>query len=200
MHVARSETLEPRRLISGNVTVTAAANFTAAITGDSRSNEIEIRLSAERDGYLIKGRDGTKVNRRRELLLRSPVAAFMNISMGRGDDVIKFIGEFNTQGVNVQTGDGKDRISITGVSHFGNLVIGTGRGDDEVTLADVSITQDLYIDLSRDDDRLQLAAVEVAGDAMLIGGAGDDRLRGTNELAVNGSESISSWKEDRRRD
>jgi hypothetical protein len=67
--------------------------------GHSACSSRESRRSNLADGYRITGRDGTKINRRRSILLRSPTAVFLNVSMGKGNDVLTFVGAFNTQTV-----------------------------------------------------------------------------------------------------
>ena len=56
MHVTvpQFESLERRALLAGNVSVVAGENFSATLTGDRKSNSIEISLEGT-GGYLIKG-------------------------------------------------------------------------------------------------------------------------------------------------
>lgn len=200
MQMSKLVSLESRRLLAGNVLVVASENFTVTINGDKKSNVIEVRLSEDRDGYLIRGLKSTRINGKRELVLRSPTAVFMNVNLGKGDDVVTFVGALNTQSVTIDTGDGKDRIRVTGVSHFGDLNISTGKGDDDVALTDVHVTQNLAVDLGRDKDKIAFSAVQVDGNASVNGGSGKNSLRGRDELSVGGQASINSLKSERPRD
>ena len=185
MQTVKLETLESRRLLAGNVTVVGSDEFTATLTGDKKSNAIEVRLDGS-DGYLIRGLKNTRINGKSELVLRSPTAVFMNVNLGKGNDAVTFIGAFNTQSVKIETGDGNDRVRTTAVSHFGDLSVSTGKGDDDVALSDVHVTGNLAIDLGRDKDQVAFSAVQVDGNAAVRGGSGKNTLRGRTGLSVAG--------------
>lgn len=191
--VPQFESLEGRRLLAGNVTIVGGANFTATITGDKKSNSIEISLFG-RDGYLIRGLGGTKVNGTAEVLLRSSTAANLNISLGKGNDGISLVGPLYTQTVSILTGDGNDRVTIAQVSHFGDLKISTGKGKDSVTLSGIKVTQALAIDTGVDDDSIVFSAVQVDGNAEVNAGKGKNKLLGATELHATGAISILGIK------
>ena len=202
--IARVEVLEQRRLLAGNVTVVAGENFSATITGDKKSNSIEVSLVGS-DGYLIKGLSKTTINKSNELLLRTPTAANMKFLLGKGNDVVSFVGAFNTQTVSIFTGEGDDRVKISRVSHFGDLHIATERDKDSVTLDNVVVRDDLTIDTGDDKDTIALAAVQVGGDAKINGGRGKNTISGSSALAVAGAKSVRSLNsaksdDDRKRD
>jgi hypothetical protein len=194
------ESLENRRLLSSNVTVTAGADFVVTITGDKKNNSIEVQLNADADGYLIRGTKGTKINGATELNVRSPVSVFLNVSMGKGNDSVNFLGTFNTQSVSIDTGDGDDRVRIAGVSHFGDLAINTGKGKDSVALDTVRVTQNLNVDLGKDKDAISFAEVQVEGNATVVGGGSKNTVSGADQLAVSGTTSISGVQSDKPKD
>ncbi|MBC8105877.1 MAG: hypothetical protein H7Z14_04755 [Anaerolineae bacterium] len=187
------ESLERRQLLAGNVSVVGGENFTATITGDKKANSIDIRLSGT-DGYLIRGLGGTKINGAAEVLLKSSISAFFNISLGKGNDFVSIVGPVNTQTVSILTGDGNDRVSLSQVSHFGDLKISTGKGKDFVALSTVSVTRALAIDTGADNDAIQFAAVQAEGNASVSGGKGKNTLTGSAQLNVAGAKTISALK------
>jgi hypothetical protein len=191
------ESLEFRKLLSGNVTVTADANLNAQIVGDKGNNQIVITLNSG-GGYLITGLKGTKVNGSPAVSINTQSAMNITVNLGAGNDRITFDGSaasggaFATQALSVDTGKGNDIVTVSGTTHFGSVALSTGDGNDSVVLDSIHVTNDLSILTGKGNDAVAIAtATQVDGNASIDAGAGKNRLSGTTSLNVTGNTTIA---------
>src|SRR5262245_35412351 len=137
------ESLESRRLLAGNVTVTLAAGL-ATITGDNKSNQLEIVFDANTFDLSVGGLSGTTVNGG-----TAPVSigiAGVKGETGNGDDLVKvhsinggtviFIIDV-PDGGSIETGNGADVVAMDRLA-FSDTNISTGNGADVVHLSNVA--------------------------------------------------------------
>src|SRR5438876_651028 len=129
------ESLEGRRMLSGNVAV-AFDGTTVTVLGDNKSNQIVI--TGKNFGYRVIGLAGTTVNGAPFAdAITGGAAANMRVSMGNGEDFIRFeksdgpgIGLLDTS---IAMGNGSDSLLFKDfVGVFGNLDLTTGNGGDDV--------------------------------------------------------------------
>ena len=108
------ESLESRRLLSGNVAVTVAGSpgdtiGTITINGDNKSNQIVITNNF--DGYFITGQTGTTVNGQPSVFIDTGGhARNLAVSMGNGDDSVTDSADSNS--VSIDGGNGNDTIAF----------------------------------------------------------------------------------------
>src|SRR4051812_3678573 len=87
---AMIESLETRRLLAGNVTVTDVGGV-LSIIGDNKSNQVQITSDVSVTGYQINGLAGTTVNGGASAFFDAHfVARDVSVSMGNGDDVVRW--------------------------------------------------------------------------------------------------------------
>jgi hypothetical protein len=186
---AKFERLERRRLLSGNVTVTADETLAAHLIGDNKNNEIEITVNPG-IGYFVTGLHGTTVNGVHAVSIATTPALKFEVSLGNGNDRVFFEGAFGTQDLNIITGNGKDVVSLSGGTHFGDINIDTGNGDDQVILSGIHGTKNLNVSTGDGKDTLSVPSpIQIDGSAKIDGGKAKNKLTGNG--AINASTTIS---------
>src|SRR5687768_14243076 len=183
------EILESRRLLAGNVLVTAPATGNAVgnltVTGDNKSNQVLID-GLNSGGYFVTGLNGTKINGSSATqFFPSLHKRVVVASLGNGDDYLKFINF--AHGLHVTTGNGSDTVEVVGavLTEFGldvggDLSIDTGNGSDNVLLQSTFVGGDTRVALGNGDDALSFVnTVTLVGGKLFNGGKGDDSLFGT---------------------
>lgn len=173
------EPLEPRRLLSGNISVTTGPGLTAKIIGDNGGDAFTVTLE-KGVGYRVSGVGGTKVNGIAAVDIKSASALNFTVVTGSGKDRVSFNGAFGTQNLSIYTGGGDDQVSIQGSTHFGNLVVSTSGGNDNVTLGQVTVTQNVVIWTSLGNDHVKLDNANIAMSLGISTGTGDDHVELTN--------------------
>jgi hypothetical protein len=190
------ESLEPRRLLAGNVTITADASGDLLVQGDSKSNHIAVVGSAA--GYQITGTDtGVKT-----ALSNTPVAGgvfipaaqkSIAIDLANGDDALQLSGLTDGADCSIQTGNGNDQVVLLNESHLtGTMNINTGNGNDLVRFSTVEFFDaELSVNLGNGEDAVQLdtTVYVVLSSATIDGGGSRDTI--VNEsLFANASSTI----------
>lgn len=176
------ERLERRRLLSGNVTVTADETMTAHLLGDNKDNQIEITANPG-VGYLVTGLNGTTVNGVHAVSINTQPALKFDVSLGKGKDRVSFNGAFGTQDLNIMTGDGKDIVSLSDGTHFGDINIDTGAGDDQVILSGIHGTKNLNVSTGDGKDKVSItSAIQIDGNSVIDGGHGKNIVSGSDAL------------------
>jgi len=209
------ESLEPRRLLAGNVTA-QVVNGDLYIVGDAAANVIEV-LGTGIDGQmLIRPAEASvasaamypvRVGPNRELIPLDPDTlqpislAPTSINGAAGGQMISGI----TGDVRVYMGDGRDLVAITNVFVHGDLIIDTGAQSDGVVLGafpfiadlgnagfsvfsdsgSIGVEGSLQINLGAGDDRQTANAVYVIGDVLVAAGSGNDRPEFLRASAAN---------------
>ena len=162
------ETLENRRLLSGNVTAVFDGT-TLIIKGDNKSNQIIVGGS---NTYFIDPSGGTTVNGQSgEVSIPIGKIVPVSVDMGNGDDYVE-LGSIYTKDVSIAMGNGDDSVYLDGVAATGNLDVNTGNGDDSVAIGTLSAF--------------------ASGSAHFNGGHGDDSLTGTSRLSAGGGLSFDN--------
>jgi hypothetical protein len=174
MH-ATVERLDPRRMLSGNVTVTTGPGFTATLVGDNGGDAFDITLE-KGVGYRVSGRDKTTINGQSAVLIKSASALDFTVVTGVGKDRINFNGAFGTQNLTIYSGGGDDQISIQGTTQFGNLVISASGGNDKISLGQITVTQSVVIWTSIGNDTVDLTAANITGAVGISTSTGNDRI------------------------
>ena len=158
------ESLECRRLFSGNVTVVVSDGL-LAVVGDAGSNSISLMTPIANDYLIITGRDGTTVNGDSSLHIftyPNPSQPFdrASIRMGDGDDRVFVYSYPSPEPVSIDLGAGSDRLDfensdVTSMDVFG------GDGNDQIYFRNVSATRRLRIFAGGGADTTGLRNVDV---------------------------------------
>ena len=190
------ESLEQRRLLSGNVTVSFdAGTNTVNIVGDNKANEIVLSGSLGGGTYTIAGVNGTTVNGKSSVT-RPVVGANgsnFNVSLGNGDDVVRFgsvapaFVPFTANSLRVDTGNGDDTVALADATlRTGGLAVSTGNGDDTVRVEFSDILGGQTINTGNGDDAVSFGneVNVVTGASQIDAGRGFDTLAGASNLNV----------------
>ena len=185
------ESLEGRRLLSGNVTAVYDTSAGALVVhGDNKSNDIQIVQSAF--GFVVTGVNGTKVNGSAAPQDVGAPTGNLICQMGNGDDSVEFADSI-ANNVSFGMDNGKDSLIVRNVL-LNDLDIDTGNGDDTVTMDLGLILGNLNVQTGNSPDSIVIGSsgfgVVVLGNATIDGGAGPDKLVGDSLLAVTGTRSI----------
>lgn len=172
------EALESRKLLAGNVVVTADTSLTATLAGDNKSNQVAITLLSNSQGYLLTGLGGTTLNGLPAVSIPTTSAFNFNIDMGNGNDSVNFFGtSLGTQSINLATGNGKDKVVIDGPTIFGNLTIASGNGKDRISVVNAHITGNLTIGGGNGNDSVIVTpTTKVDGVSNISGGKGHNAM------------------------
>jgi len=166
------ESLENRRLLSGNVTAVFDGT-TLIIKGDNKSNQIEINDSGT-PGYYIFTSGGTTVNGQSgTVFVPTGASVPFSVDMGNGEDELKWSSVF-TKDVSISMGNGDDSVIFGGLRVTGNLDVNTGNGDDSVTIKGGGF------------------GAFASGSAHYDGGHGFDSLTGTSNTTGGGGVSFDN--------
>ena len=191
------ESLEMRRLLSGNVAVALdTLTDTIVIKGDNKSNNIV--FTADGDGYIVTGRDGTTVNGHASvhvLLTGVPFPPNLSVDMGNGDDVVEDRGDAWRNGV-IATGNGNDTIILLGDEFDNSLTMDTGNGDDALTMGGENGSPGtLNINMGNGNDSVTLiGGVAIDGDVSFNGGNGRDVFTGLANLFALGTRTFTGFE------
>jgi len=174
------QSLEPRRMLAGNVTVTYDPDTgfygTLSITGDNKANQFIIAVGSRDttirglNGTTVNGFSGGSINTLPDLV----------IDTGNGDDDVEIVDPFSA--ITVRTGNGNDRVKIADdasfIILFDTFDIDTGNGDDHVEIWNVNtFDADMNIRMGNGNDTLRLlGSLEIRGDALIDMGQGSDTI------------------------
>jgi hypothetical protein len=204
------DTLEPRRLLSGNVSVSYDGT-TLLVVGDNAANEILITDSAA--GYLVNGLSSTHVNGGASFAVDTGGNfADITVRTGNGDDLVQLgvappaAPTLTGQAIRVDTGNGNDTVDLAATIANVSLSVTTGNGNDTVQspfyrvgpLDFFTLIGDFSIDTGNGDDLVQLPATTdldffsyVAGNLIINTGNGNDAIA-TEGAEVGGAIQIDS--------
>ena len=151
----RFESLEGRRLLTGNVTAkVTSANLN--LNGDAQDNAITITQMGA-NTYCVSGQNGTTINGQAKITV-SGVKNNVNIKFLNGNDTVVLTAAAFPADVNVTMGKGTDLVQVgfsndrefgsgaVSVHHNLNITLGNGV-NDEVDESDLSVGHDQNIKL-----------------------------------------------------
>ena len=201
--------LEPRRLLAGNVTVVNTDNL--YIRGDSLDNQIEI-IGNDDGSISIIGKNGTTVNGDAAPLsiaggeiennlngVRASYDFGIRANVGRGNDSVLVEGiEFKGSSI-IYGGPSDDSVGAYQTNFQDRLLVQTFTGDDSVSIDTADVKQDLYIFTLDGEDTVAIDRAQLEGDVFVVAGNNSDRLALRdnsifNELLVlpqNGNDYVS---------
>jgi hypothetical protein len=213
------ETLEDRRLMTGDVIAKVAAG-SLIVTGDPLSNNIYVRQTAS-GTFKVWGvkETHTTVNGSATTKSFSGVTGDVRINLGEGVNVVYIGGLASNPGVLpgklvVTTGDGNDRVYLTNLRNKNadaRIYVSTNGGNDLVDMQDCnfpgivtlgmatgadrlnirySTVGKLRVDMGRDDDRVNLRHSEFTRGAYLDGGLGTNLL---NTIDIEGKLTLKNF-------
>lgn len=171
------DALEPRRLLSGNVTA-ALVSGTATITGDTADNAIQIGIS--NGSLVLTGLNGTTINNAATFTLAadtSTLAANLNIALGAGNDAV-----YVTEGVNI-TGNltvndvaGNSILAVRGATLTGNFSGTISGGALSLSLESSTISGTLTVQSGQGRDTISMLSSTIGGTTSLSTGGGEDQI------------------------
>lgn len=133
------ETLESRRLLSGDVLVIVEDGL-LIVHGDTRDNAITI----DQDGlgvdeFRVTGTDETTVNGQIVPRIFEGVRRGIRVELDQGSDSVSFVGAVVPRGLVVTNDAGSDALALTSTEVEGDLLVTGGGGNDQVVLDDALI-------------------------------------------------------------
>ncbi len=163
------EQLEPRIVLDGGVRAFVSGG-TLFIQGDSAANEIVVEQSKLRSFRVSSGDGTTLINGQANPRSFFGVSKDLNISLGRGNDVVEIVGTADdavtvSNRLFVNTSHGDDQVLFTEVHAIG-IHIDTGSGNDVVNVGDSGAE----------------GGLEVTKEALILTGSGEDQLSIANSL------------------
>ncbi|MGE5611529.1 MAG: hypothetical protein ACM359_19925, partial [Bacillota bacterium] len=147
----RIESLEPRQLLSGNVTAWISG-ASLHVLGDRADNQLVLASDPTSRGGMVLSGNGTTIN-------------------GQGN---AFPLTNAVRDVRIYLGDGDDSIEISNVNLSRNLMIFANNGADQVVLNTVQVNGNLTIDTAQDNDTVDLVQTTVNGRTTVNTGADTD--------------------------
>jgi hypothetical protein len=205
------ETLEARRLLSGNVAA-AVVDGSLFLTGDSCSNDLVVdQVGLNVDQLRISsGSNTTWINGQADAVILDGFTSDAWFDMGCGNDALSISAELPGE-LTIETGWGRDAVALLGLVAPGNVAIDTGACSDEVLLASVGIGGNVDVTGTCGNDLLEVTDDSgIGGDLTVEHGSGDNevfvdssavggRLRITNTCGDDAFSLIDSAVGDRLR-
>ena len=143
------EALEPRLLMSGDVSGVVNSRGDLKLRGDNDDNQITVEQTD--DGILVTGQNGTTINGQNEQLF-ADVTRDVRIYTKRGDDQVNLANMEVGRNLRVYTSHGDDTVDLLNVDVGRDLRVNVSRGDDVVHLFDGSVGRNLNDSGSRGTD------------------------------------------------
>ena len=197
----RLEWLEPRLLMSGNVTVRVSGQsplYDLKIRGDGLSNQIYVTYNEAQGTWTVGGipGTGTKVNGGNQPVTVGGVTNSVWIDMRAGDDVVQLRAFQVPNELHVDLDAGNDLLEAgleaSGIPPNrvgGALWIEGDNGNDVVKLANVQVAGNVYVKLGSGNDTFRSWAAQVDAAIRIDGDAGED----TVTLADVRAENLYAW-------
>lgn len=179
------ESLEPRRLLAGNVKAAVRADGLLTITGDNSSNAVQVKQLSG-DTWRVEGL-ATKINGKTSSFTAKYVDAIFVDARG-GHDFVKVHSGKVPYVLNILTGKGNDVVQLMNVSAYGIGVV-TESGADSVLASNVKaydVLRGLYIETGSSSDAVSLDRV-TAGSVGIDTGSGNDAVA-ASRVNVNSSD------------
>jgi hypothetical protein len=160
----------------GNVVVKPVGRRGLVVVGDGGDNDVVIERSADDAKTLvIRGRSGTTINGRAEILVPRPRK--LEVSLGEGDDVVAVANVRVTRKLVIDLGPGNDRCELISCALRGRTKVIGGPGDDELTaVAGTRFGRSLRVSMDEGADVIDLQDGTIDGRTKLYTGDGDDQV------------------------
>ncbi|MCA9048828.1 MAG: peptidylprolyl isomerase, partial [Planctomycetaceae bacterium] len=150
----RTESLETRALLAGNVTA-QLNGVNAVIRGDAQANSFELLISG--GDIVVRGADGTTIN-------------------GSTDDFVLVTGGTSIGGtLEILAGSGADSVTVTGID-VGDVTVMGGGGNDEIVFDSVTTSGNASVYGNSGMDLLGFSGGVIGGNLLLNGGAHSDDI------------------------
>ena len=192
--VQSSESLERRAMLAGNVLASLSGGL-LRLTGDARSNSVEVLVDGATGDLEVRGLAGTTVNGATVFSAAAAAPESLRLSMGSGADSVRVAGvggpaEFPGVAL-VDLGHGDDDFSMADAAFGRWVTVRGGRGDDAVRLNSLAVGRDLHVSGGFGNDVVSVVDSAVGRDVTLKGQHGVDEfgVAGTavgDDLRVDG--------------
>ncbi|HIE97479.1 MAG: peptidylprolyl isomerase [Fuerstiella sp.] len=150
----RSERLEQRALLAGNVTAQLVGQ-SAFLTGDSADNSVEVLV--DNGNVILRGLNNTTIN-------------------GATADLVFTAGSTTMGDIIASLGNGNDRLVVDGVTINGNVTLNGSAGADTLSLQNSTITRTARIAGGDGADTIVLSGAAVGNRLVVSGGSGNDDI------------------------
>ncbi len=168
------DALEPRHLLSGEVSVSAGEVL--QLRGDGDDNAVRITRTAGGQ-VVIKGLRGTTINGRNAIRVSGRGIEKVDIKLFGGNDTLIIQRLVASNDINIETDIGDDTVKLVGVRAGKVLSVKTGDGSDVVKAARIQTGEDFNIDTGEGASRVHVNATTVGGSLTVIGKDDADRVR-----------------------
>lgn len=177
----RSEKLENRALLAGNVTAQMVGT-SAFVTGDDAANSVEVLV--ESGNVIVRGQDGTTINGSDQdfILASGSIGTDLVVSMHGGNDTFIVNGVTVGRSATLVGGSGNDELALTNGSVIGGDLVMHGQGDDDsLAVLDSDVGRDVSIYGEHGNDLLMLDDANLGRNLFMVGASGAD------DLVIDGS-------------
>lgn len=165
------ESLEGRRLLSGNVS--ASGGEVLQLRGDGAGNDV--RITDNGSTIVVEGRNGTTINGRPAQTFRSGIEK-SDIKLFGGNDRLEINRLRTSVDQNIETGPGDDTVVLNGVGAGVNLSVKTDDGSDRVTATNVRTGGDFYAETGQGRSVVDISGTQVGKTLTVIGGDSSDQV------------------------
>ena len=172
----RSETLEQRTLLAGNLTAQLVGQ-TTFLSGDSADNSVEILV--DNGNVVLRGLDNTTINgATTELVITagSPAMGHLITSLGNGNDSLVINGVTINGNVTVDGGAGDDQIGIVNTTVNGRTTLNANAGADTLSLQTSTVTGAVRMNGGDGADTIVLSTATLGSRLRVSGGRGNDDI------------------------
>lgn len=170
-------TLEPRKLLAGDVTAIVAGN-TLVISGDNASNEVLVSVN-DSGNIEVAGRNETTINGNNQVFevdLDDSMINDLRLFLAGGDD-FAFVEDIEIENrLTIRGGAGSDTIGIFQVNVANDLYLDSGAGNDSVSVDRASIGDNLVIRTGGGEDFVGIDESDIRGRTVVDTGARHDRI------------------------
>jgi hypothetical protein len=171
------DALEPRHLLSGDVSVSAGEVL--QLRGDGDDNAVRITRTGGGQ-VIIKGLRGTTINGRNAIRVNGNGIKKVDIKLFGGNDTLIIQRLVASNDINIETDIGNDTVKLVGVRAGKTLSVNTGDGNDVVSAVRVRTGEDFNIDTGDGTSRVHVNVTTVGGSLTVIGKDGADRVKIAN--------------------
>ena len=187
------ETMEPRRMLAGNVDVTAVAGHLIVI-GDAQANDILIEQTGANQIRVSSGFDVTNVNGGSGPVTLGGITGDIRFEMQDGSDIVSIDGVTVERDVRFQGGDGDNTFLLSDSQVNRHVQVNNHTGLDDVGIQNSLISGNLRVVNRNGGSYTALNGTDVMGNLLV------DNRDGLDYLFVASGSSISGMIRHRSRD
>lgn len=173
-HAPALESLEPRLMLSGNVSLDTGEVL--QLRGDGGDNAVRIGPGG-RGKLLVKGLAGTTINGRPFVRINANDIEKVDIKLFAGNDTLIIHQLVASNDINIETDIGNDTVRLSGVRAGKVLSVKTEDGFDTVTSVRIRTGEDFNIDTGEGGSRVTVNASDVGGSLTTIGQDSADQVK-----------------------